>query len=510
MITCLYYLVFHTIEYDASMSETRPGRWDRKALNMLLVHWILLFIHILLGITAAGHALLFKRDSKTALGWIAVCLLFPLLGPFLYFLFGINRIRTRARKLHDFFSLQFDTGFESPDQEKLPSASDLGIQPELWEIVRISSAVTHWSIVGGNTIELLQNGEQAYPAMLETIDTAQTSLFLSTYIFETDETGRQFISALTRALGRGVDVRVIIDGVGELYAFPWAGRLLRKRGVPTARFLPPSLFPPSVHINLRNHRKILVADGKTGFVGGMNIGDRHLAEPRQNPKHLKDIHFRLTGPVVTQIEYAFFADWSFCTGTPMPQYAPPLCPAGKTLCRTIVDGPNEHQGKLSTILFGAASTARHRIWIMTPYFLPSRDLIAAFTNAALRGVEVIILLPGKNNLPYMQWATSKMLWELLEKGVRVFYQPPPFVHSKLFIVDDHYAQIGSANIDPRSLRLNFELAIEIYDHTVTEILAPYFSENLARSREITLMEVDARSIPVRARDALVWLFSPYL
>ena len=175
-----------------------------------------------------------------------------------------------------------------------------------------------------------------------------------------------------------------------------------------------------------------------------------------------------------------------------------------------MDGPNEHHDKLSTILFGAVTTARHRIWIMTPYFLPSRELIAALQNAALRGVEVNILLPGKNNLPYMQWATSKMLWEILEKGVRVFYQPPPFVHSKLLVIDDHYAQIGSANIDPRSLRLNFELAVEIYDQTVAEILAPFFQESLARSREISLREVDARSIPVRARDALAWLFSPYL
>ncbi len=477
---------------------------------MQLINWILIVIHVLLGSTAAGHALLFKRDSKAALGWITICLLFPFLGPFLYFLFGINRIRSRARKLHDLFSFQFDTGLESLDQNQLPSALDLGVQPELLEIVRISSAVARWPIAGGNTIELLQNGEQAYPAMLEAIESARTSLFLSTYIFGTDKTGRQFIDALIRARGRGVDVRVIIDGVGEWYSFPWAGTLLRRKGVPTARFLPPSLFPPSVHINLRNHRKILVADGKISFIGGMNIGDRHLAESLEKPNHLKDIHFRLTGPVAHQIENTFLSDWSFCTGDPIPQNTPPPSTAGKTLCRTIADGPNEHHGMLSTILFGAVSTARHRIWIMTPYFLPSRELIAAFQNAALKGVEVNILLPGKNNLPYMQWATSKILWELLEKGVRIYYQPPPFIHSKLLIIDDHYAQIGSANIDPRSLRLNFELAVEIYDQTVTEILSPYFQENLARSREISLKEVDARSIPVRARDALVWLFSPYL
>jgi cardiolipin synthase len=147
---------------------------------------------------------------------------------------------------------------------------------------------------------------------------------------------------------------------------------------------------------------------------------------------------------------------------------------------------------------------------MTPYFLPSRELITALQNAALRGVEINILLPAKSNLPFVQWATAKMLWELLQKGVRIFYQPPPFVHSKLLIIDDHYAQVGSANIDPRSLRLNFELVIEVYGDTVSEVLSPHFQQSLAQSREISLNEVDSRSIPVRTRDALAWLFSPYL
>jgi cardiolipin synthase len=477
---------------------------------MNLLHWLLLILHVLVAIVAAGHALLFKRDSRAALGWIAVCLLFPLVGPLLYFLFGINRIQTRARKLHSLFSIQFDADSEYPDEEAEPALAVLSVLPELSEIIRISCAVTRRPIVGGNTVDILCNGEQAYPAMLAAIDIAQTSLFLSTYIFETNKTGRDFIEALTRARRRGVDVRVMIDGIGEWYAFPRAGTLLNKRGVLTARFLPPKLFPPAVHINLRNHRKILAVDGDIGFIGGMNIGDRHLADIRENPKRVQDIHFRLTGPVVAQIENAFFSDWSFCKGDPVPPYPSPPITTDKTFCRTIVDGPNEHHGKLPTILFGAVSTARRRISIMTPYFLPSRELITALQNAALRGVAVNILLPAKSNLPFVQWATAKMLWELLERGVRIFYQPPPFVHSKLLIIDDHYAQIGSSNIDPRSLRLNFELVVEVFGDTVSEVLSPHFQQSLAQSREVSLKEVDSRSIPVRTRDALAWLFSPYL
>jgi len=477
---------------------------------MNLLHLILIILHALTAVFAAGHALLFKRDSRAALGWIAVCLLFPLIGPLFYFLFGINRIRTRARKLHPLFSFHFDNDSEFPDEETDPAATALPVSPELSEIIKISCAVTREPIVGGNTIEILCNGEQTYPAMLAAIHTAQTSLYVSTYIFETNKTGREFIEALNRAYGRGVDVRVIVDGIGELYAFPRASTLLGKRGVPTARFLPPKLFPPAIHINLRNHRKILVADGAIGFIGGMNIGDRHLVEIQENPKRMEDIHFRLTGPVVAQVENAFLSDWSFCTGAIVPQYSPPPPTTDKTLCRTIIDGPNEYHGKLSTILFGAFSTARRRISIMTPYFLPARELITALQNAALRGVEVNILLPAKNNLPFVQWATGKMLWELLQRKVRVFYQPPPFVHSKLLIIDDQYAQVGSANIDPRSLRLNFELVLEVYGDRVAEVLTPYFQKRLAQARETSLAEVDARSLPVRTRDSLAWLFSPYL
>lgn len=276
------------------------------------------------------------------------------------------------------------------------------------------------------------------------------------------------------------------------------------------RFLPPTLFPPTVHINLRNHRKILVADGRISFTGGMNIGDRHLAGRSDNPSRVIDAHFRLTGPIVAQIEPVFLADWGFMTKeypAPKPVFS---AETGSAVCRTIIDGPNEDLDKLTAILMGAISTARRKVLIMTPYFLPSRELIAALQTAALRGIEVTIILPEKSNLPYVDWATRNMLWELLRWGVRVYYQPPPFAHTKLFVVDDYYAQIGSANIDTRSLRLNFELVVEVYDKPFVAILTHHIDKVRERAREASLKELDNRSLPVRTRDALTWLFSPYL
>jgi len=477
---------------------------------MVVLQWALLTLIILVALATACHALLYKRDPRAALGWIAVCLLYPLLGPVLYVLFGVNRVRTRAKKLGQRWQFFHYVGYERPEDEDAGVLSSLEVPEAVKTIARISDAVTRRPLVGGNRIEPLHNGEQAYPAMLEAIDHAERTVFLSTYIFETNDTGLRFIDALARAARQGVDVRVSIDGIGELYSIPRAGTLLEREGVRVARFLPPSLMPPELHINLRNHRKILVVDGTRCFIGGINIGDRHLAENVENPNRVVDAHFQLNGPVVTQIEQVFLEDWGFSTGEHSVPSQDSAIGTGSTICRAIVDGPNEDLDKLSTILVAAVSAARQRVSIMTPYFLPSRELISALQSAALRGIAVTILLPAKNNLPFVHWATRNMLWELLERGIRVFYQQPPFVHTKLFVVDGQYALIGSANIDPRSLRLNFELAVEVFDSQFVGILSEHIQRSLERSLEVSLEDLDGRPLPVRVRDALAWLFSPYL
>ncbi len=467
-------------------------------------------LHLPAALTAAVHALLYKRDPRAALGWIGVCLFVPIAGPLFYFLFGINRIRTRARKLEQKSPFRIRIGYERADDDEESFSLSILTVPEFSEIAQISEAVTRRPLVDGNLIEALQNGEATYPAMIAAIENASKTLYLSSYIFDADSTGKQFINALSRAAKRGIDVRVLVDGIGEMYSTPRARTLLKKRGVRVARFLPPRLIPPMLYINLRNHRKIMVSDGRTGFVGGMNISDRHLAENQKNSERVNDLHFRLQGPVVSQIEHVFLEDWRFTTGEKTMPSVSTAKGDGEAICRTIVDGPNEDLEKLSSILLGAIASARRRILIMSPYFLPSREMIAALQTAALRGLEVAVVLPEKTNLPFVQWASNNMLWEIIQKGVRVYHQPPPFVHTKLFIVDDYYVQIGSANIDPRSLRLNFELAVEIYHKPTAAILTSHIQENIKQSLEISLKEIDARPLTIRMRDAIAWLFSPYL
>jgi cardiolipin synthase len=479
---------------------------------MEILNWATVSFSIFLSLTTAGHALLNQRTPSSALGWVVVCLIFPFVGPIFYFLFGINRVETRARKLEVRRPLLTDLAgdyLNFADMATL-SSSGLGMPRSYVQVARISDIVTHFPLMAGNRIDALHNGEDAYPVMLSAIDSATKNIYLTTYIFDTSPTGLRFIDALGRAVERGVDARVIIDGFGELYSLTRASKYLKKLGVKVTRFLPPRLLLPPIHINLRNHRKILVVDGQIGFTGGMNIGDRHLAETPKNRFRTIDMHFQLRGPVVMQLEQTFREDWAFCTGEQIASTPTLPVKAGSAVCRAIPDGPNEDMNNLSAILIGAISSARKRILIMTPYFLPSLEMSSALQTAALRGVDVNIMLPEKNNLPFVKWASTNMLHHLLFRGVKIFYQPPPFVHTKLFVMDEQYAQIGSANLDPRSLRLNFELSVEIYDREFAKTLADHFHNMMGLSRHVSLDEILNRPILIKIRDALMWLFSPYL
>jgi len=472
--------------------------------------WLALALQLALGLLCAWHALLTKREPRSALAWIGISLLLPLGGPLLYFIFGVNRIRTRGRHLQGRYALPLEFGYEQPDDPGQAPASPPAPAPSPGgQIAHASGRVSRRYCLPGNALDLLRNGEQAYPAMIEAIRSAERYVYLSTYIFGASGAARDVIEALKAAQRRGVTVCVLIDGLGQWYTLARARPLLKEAGVRVAEFLPLRLWPPSLHVNLRNHRKVLVVDGEVAFTGGMNIADYHCVAGGGRNRVI-DLHLRLRGPVVGQIEAVFAEDWHFATGQALPEPAPGGVSRGSASCRVITDGPNEDLDRLALVLLAAVSAAQRRVIIMTPYFLPSRELLGVLQAAALRGVPVSVLLPGKNNLPYVHWATRNMLWELLQHGVEVRYQPPPFVHSKVLLIDDGYAQVGSANLDPRSLRLNFELNVEVFDADFNAALAADFAAAWQVSRPVTLDEISRRGLGERTRDALCWLFSPYL
>lgn len=462
-----------------------------------------------ISLISAGHALLYKRDSRSALGWMSLSLTLPLIGPFMYWCLGINRISRRARSW-------YKSGRRLSGVEIYPinewEGNFVQLPPEahhLRDLRALADRVVRTRLREGNRITPLVNGEEAYPAMLAAIGRARESINLSSYIFDAEGIGDMFVTSLKQAADRGVEVRVIIDAMGEKYSIRSPIAELAGSGVRHVRYLP---LRQGAYINLRNHRKLLIIDGREAFTGGMNIRSRH--QPSKTPQQIAihDMHFCVEGPVVNDLQRAFLEDWYFVTGERMdtPRFFPAVGRQGNVIARCISDGPDREFRKLEQIIMGALTCANRSVLIMTPYFVPDRQMVSALITAALRGVDVRIVLPGRNNLPLVHWATRALLGELLANGVRAYYQPPPFVHTKLFLVDDIWALIGSANLDTRSLRLNFELNLSVMDPEFAAVIREHFEKALAASHKITLGELKRRAMPFKLRDNFARLFSPYL
>ncbi|MDH3727694.1 MAG: cardiolipin synthase [Myxococcales bacterium] len=465
----------------------------------------------LVAFLASGHVILNKTDTRAATAWAGLIWLVPVLGATLYLFLGINRIQRRAKELKSGATL-----YGVPLDEAPSSPADLDRElgnerARLIELARVVTDVTSRPLVVGNSIERLVDGDEAYPEMLSAIQGARHSIALVSYIFEATGVGGELVDALAEASKRGVEVRVLIDDVGTRYARPRIHRVLRKRGVRVARFLP-ALLPRSItHFNLRNHRKIMVVDGRIGFTGGMNIREGCVlaSQPRYATK---DLHFRVEGPVVSQLQEAFAEDWAFATGEKLegPLWFPELEPRGETLARGITDGPDADIDTLHWVFLAAVGAARRSIRVMTPYFLPDQVLLKALHLAAKRGVDVDVIVPEIGNLPVVRWAMWGHYSQVLSEGLRLWLTPPPFDHSKLFVVDGYWSSIGSTNWDPRSLRLNFEFNLECYDESLAASLEDHVRDRLEDARLLTVEELDARGSFLKLRDGAARLFTPYL
>jgi cardiolipin synthase len=479
--------------------------------DRLLLPWIIPVVDVLISAAASAHVLLTKKDSRAAVGWIGLIWLSPIIGTVIYVLFGINRISRKARSLRR----------DQPRSEPLPIAP---CTPELmWEtlghaaehldpLARLVGRVTGRPLLAGNTVEPLRGGDEAYPAMLAAIEAAQGSVALATYIFNDDAVGRRFVAALAGARERGVAVRVLIDDVGARYDWPTVFRRLRREGIPAASFMP-TLWAPTYlpYWNLRNHRKILVVDGRVGFTGGMNIDkDFFLRDQPRSPKH--DLHFAMRGPVVADLMRAFADDWVFSTDELLggDTWFPPVEPDGPTLARGVPAGPDERDNSVRRTILGALGCARKSVMIVTPYFVPDAAVLAAMEVASMSGVTVDIILPEQNNLGTVAWASEALFDQIHGGGARLWYTPPPFDHSKLMLVDGAWSFLGSANWDARSLRLNFEFNVECYGRELGGELGAIVQEKLAVAQPVTAELIASWSLPRRLRNAAAALMIPYL
>jgi cardiolipin synthase len=453
--------------------------------------------HVAIACAVTVHVLLYKRNVGAAVSWIGIVWLSPFLGALLYAIMGVNRVKRRAQRLRRQRLPPTDA-----EEEALADPTD-PLTPLDFAVGRLTGLPCE----PGNRIEVLHSGDQAYPRMLAAIAAAEKSVGLMSYIFRADKAGEAFHQALIQAQRRGVQVRVLIDGVGGGYFWSGTYNHLRRAGVPVARFLH-SYFPLRMpFVNLRNHRKVLVVDGRLAFTGGINIGAENIRA--DNPPHIVlDTHFELEGPIVEQLTDAFADDWLFTTGEKLltDHWFPPLEKAGAVTARVVTSGPDEDMEQIEYVALHAISCAHKSVRVVTPYFLPPDPLTLSLGLAALRGVKVDIVLPEHSNHALLDWARRIPLRPLIEAGCRVWLMPAPFDHSKLMVIDESWTLIGSANWDTRSFRLNFELNVELHD--------PDFASTIGAvaptTRRLTLAELDGDPLPIRLRNSAARLLQPYL
>lgn len=478
----------------------------------LLIAGIVLLAQML----ASLHIMRTKEEVRSAISWIGLVWLAPIFGLLAYMLFGVSRIRRRARLSRQKRGLApradalVDPGGPKLIQAK-PDAENR------WQAhARLAGRVCAAPLTLGNKIKPLNGGRVAYDAMIDAIDHAQHTVALTTYIFQADQAGRRFIAALSRAQKRGVHVRVLVDAVGNLYGLKPVSNLLRRLGVPVGVFNPARFSWRLAFFNLRTHRKLLVIDGIKGFAGGMNIRKHHLEEENGEPR-VRDSHFMLEGPIVSQMMHAFADDWAFSCGEeldediwiPAVEPTSEMVPAG-IAARAIADGPDEPHHKAAMVIESALAAAREHVQIITPYFLPEQALVSALKQAALRGVRVDILVPEKSNLPLFALTSMVGARQLVQAGCNLFMSKPPFDHTKLMVVDGCWALFGSTNWDARSFKLNFEFNVEAYHDGFAQQMVEWVRKRFETASSITLADIDTRPVGSRFLGRILWLASPYL
>jgi cardiolipin synthase len=434
----------------------------------------------------------------------------PIFGAALYLVAGINRVRKQRITQPRAGTIYAEDVLERVLVRDVSAAS--GAQFSTLKV--LGDRVSHFKVLNFNEIQTLRGGDETYPAMLAAIRRATQSIALQSYIFDHDVLGAEFAQALIEAQARGVQVRVLIDAVGSKYSRPPIINMLLKGGVKAALFMRPLFGLRLAYANLRSHRKLLVIDGVHGFTGGMNIRAGFLTAVAKADV-TQDTHFELKGPIVLQLVISFAHDWQFTTQEKLkgPEwFAPPLSQHTEhgIPMRCVASGPDSTLGSTHNMLLGALSVAQHHVRIQSPYFLPDLVLIAALSTCARRGIIVDIVVPGANNLKLVNAAMMAQLDQLILTGCRVWQAQGNFDHSKLCTVDGGWSYVGSSNIDPRSLRLNFELDLEVYDRGFAAGLETQIDTVIAQAERITIRTLRRQPFLLRLRNKVAWLASPYL
>jgi len=476
------------------------------------IHWPTVFValgllELALTLFVLGMILTIKHDSTSAVAWCLLVLFLPIVGMVIFYLFGyqnVHRPLRRKRKHHQQYRNR------TPEEQKSAEPIREGETGAI-ALAEYAVKVEAFRPTDGNEVAFYHDGCHAYDAMIAAIESAKMHIHVEFFIFRSDATGKRFIDALRRKADEGVEVRLLYDAVG---AHDLSGVLLSQLcsgGGKCAAFL--SLRNPfrRFQINLRNHRKVVVVDGRVGFLGGLNVGDEYLGK---SPKFgcWRDTFFRVEGPAVHDLQQTFTEDWDFASGEAVHggRYYPAARRVGDTRMQVVASGPDQDSNALRQIYFAALTKAKKRIWLMTPYYVPDAPLREALMLAARCGVEVRVLIPFRPDkwIPFL--AGRYYVRELLAAGVEVFQYANGFLHAKMMIIDDDIACVGSANFDNRSLALNFELNALFYDPKIVTALEGQFVQDLASSIQMSEAVFAKRPWLGRFAENAARLFSPVL
>ena len=482
------------------------AEWE--ALLPAIATWAGLAVE-LLALALIPFVLVRRKDPSSTIAWILVLVFLPGLGALLFLLFGRSRVRWSARRKRDADEALSGhlIGFRAADVPSAPlplAGHDLGL-------FRVSSVLSRGEATAGNRVDVLLGGAATYAAIGEAIDAAQHHVHAEYYLIRPDETGEWFVGKLMGAARRGVQVRLLCDGWGCLWMPRGWIRDLRSAGVKVTFFFPLSsmLVQP---VSLRNHRKIVVVDGRIGFTGGINVGDEYLGQMPEVGAW-RDTHMRIQGPTVSELQSVFLRDWYFSSKEIVrdPMFFPSWQDLpGDAVVAMLTSGPDTDSEAIHRVFFGAIAGARERLYMNTGYFVPDRSILVALQMAALQGVEVRITLPSRSNHAVTFHAGRSFYDDLIESGVHIHEYVPGMIHAKTMVVDGRIALVGSANMDLRSFRLNFEVHALVKDEATSRALEESFLADLRQSREILLTEWRARPLRSRVAEGAARLVSPLL
>ncbi len=455
-----------------------------------------------------------NRSPLKTISWVLVLLLLPGLGFFFYIFFGHNFRKEKiiARKgLRNHHKLNY---LAHSQITKLAygnlSGNDISHEPT--GIVRLLLNNSSSVITTGNEVTFLHNGSDKFEALIREIEKAQHFIHLEYYIFAEDKIGNQVKEILKNKARHGVEVRLIVDDVGSWELKDSFYREMRDAGVEVYSFLQVHFPLLTSKVNYRNHRKIVIIDGHVGFIGGYNIADRYKEGDIKSYGIWRDTHIMIEGDAVNSLQNIFLIDWYFVSQTELSdsKYFPPSKPVSNKALQIVPSGPDSDWPAIMMGIFQTIVTAKDYVYIATPYFTPSESVLFAMKTAALSGVDVRIILPGKSDAFITLLCTRSYIREMLEAGIQVYFYQKGFLHCKTLVSDNRISIVGSANMDFRSFEQNFEATAFVYDNPTAEEMKRIFLKDQADSEIVLLPEWIDRPHIEKVKESFARLFSPLL